>query len=72
MRRWKTIVKERYRVLSEIGLEGLEQLVFQFKTNQKKYGHCNYAQGVIDFHLEWFKNNEKIRNKIIKLEALKL
>lgn len=60
MRTWGQLSSERYKVISELGLQGLKELVKLCEENKKKYGHYNYTQAIKDLHTNHLESNREM------------
>ena len=67
MKRWSTLLRERYRVISDMGVDSLKDIV------KRKESGLNYWDAVKSHYLEWIptykkKDLIKYRKKIRKIE----
>ncbi len=50
-RRWASIIRERYKVLSELGIDGMRDIIKRFDENQ------DYWDSVKEHHVDFIMSN---------------
>lgn len=56
------MIRSRYEVLSDIGVDGLKQFI------ELKESGLEYWEATKQMHLNWFKDNKKMTKRILKIE----
>lgn len=68
MKRLSTLLRERYKVISELGSDSLQDILNKLYENQKRIGHCDYWDAIKRNHLDFFKDVPETYKKILKVE----
>lgn len=72
MKRWKTILRERYKVIRDLGIDGIDGVSETMHNNRKTMGHYGYTEGILEYHKHFFKDNERVMKQLNKITPLDL
>jgi hypothetical protein len=65
--RYRKIVKKHYESISEIGIDGIKDIIRRVEENYKICGYCDYFKAVKEHFDEHFMESNKAMTKYYKV-----